>query len=97
MHDSEFEWSVDKAATNFASHGVPFEHARLVFKDVGAVAEHGERFDYGEDRYSIVGMVAGTLLYVAYTERGDRIRIIMARRATRHEQDDDFEQNRRGS
>ena len=97
MHDSEFEWSVDKAATNFASHGVPFEHARLVFKDVGTVAEHDDRFDYGEDRFSIIGMVDGTLLYVAYTERGERIRIIMARRATRHEQDDYFEQNGRSS
>jgi uncharacterized protein len=40
-------------------------------------------------------MVLGTLLLVTYTERADRIRIISARRATRHEQDDYFRQNGR--
>ena len=38
-------------------------------------------------------MTGGQLLYVAYTERGDDIRIISARRATRHEQDIYFRQN----
>ena len=33
------------------------------------------------------------LLFVAYAQRGDRIRIISARRATKHEQDDYFEEN----
>jgi uncharacterized DUF497 family protein len=43
--------------------------------------------------FTMVGMVEGTLIFVVYTERGDRVRIITARRATRHEQDDYFEQN----
>jgi len=38
-------------------------------------------------------MVEGTLIFVAYTERGERVRIITARRATKHEKDDYFEQN----
>ena len=38
-------------------------------------------------------LLGGQLLYVAYTERGDNIRIISARRATRHEQDIYFHQN----
>jgi putative transcriptional regulator len=33
------------------------------------------------------------VIFVAYTERGDRVRIITARRATRHERDDYFQQN----
>ena len=57
--------------------------------------------DDGEDRSTIVGMVEGTLLFVAFTERvviaagivRERIRIISARRATKHEQDDDDRQN----
>ena len=40
-------------------------------------------------------MVEGTLIFVAFTERDDRIRIITARRATRHEQDDYYQQNGR--
>ncbi len=38
-------------------------------------------------------MVEGALLFVSYTERGERIRIISARRATKHEQDDYYQQN----
>jgi uncharacterized DUF497 family protein len=37
--------------------------------------------------------MVGMLIFVVYTERGDRVRIITARRATRHEQDDYFQQN----
>ena len=51
------------------------------------------REDYGEERSVLLGMTGGQLLYVAYTERGDNIRIISARRATRHEQDIYFRQN----
>ena len=70
-----------------------FERARLVFADPFAVGRIDDREDYGEDRFTMVGMVEGTLIFVVYTERGDRVRIITARRATRHEQDDYFEQN----
>ena len=52
-----------------------------------------DREDYGEERLIMLGNVAGTLLFVAYTERDDRIRIISARRATRYEQEDYYEQN----
>lgn len=70
-----------------------FVHARVVFADPFAIGEFGDREDYGEERFTLVGMVEGTLILVAYTEREERGRIISARRATRHEQDDDFEQN----
>jgi uncharacterized DUF497 family protein len=42
----------------------------------------------GDDelRCMIIGMVCGLLLAVVYIERDDRIRIISARRATKHEQ-----------
>lgn len=53
-----------------------------------------ERIDileaYGEERSLAVGMVRGELLAIVYTERGERIRLISARRATKHEQDDYF-------
>ena len=53
-----------------------------------------DREDYGEERFVIIGMAEGdVLLFVAYTEREERIRIISARRATKHEQDDYFRQD----
>ena len=93
MEDDEFEWDDAKGTTNYAKHGVSFDRARLVFSDPFSVGEYDDRFDYGEDRFTAVGMVEGTLLFVAYTERDERIRIIMARQATQNEQNDYYQQN----
>jgi hypothetical protein len=48
---------------------------------------------HGEERWSLLGMCEGVILHVTYTERGERIRIISARRAERHEQDNYYRQN----
>jgi hypothetical protein len=93
MEAGDFEWDAAKASDNYAKHGVSFETARAVFKDVFAVEGLDDREDYGEDRFTITGMAAGTLLYVVYTQRGPRIRLISARRAIKHEQDDYYQQN----
>ena len=42
----------------------------------------------------MLGMCDGVILHVTYTERGERIRIISARRAERHEQDNYYRQTR---
>ena len=90
----EFEWDDAKAKASLQSHGVSFELAKTVFKDKFAIERLDDREDYGEQRFIIVGMADGrVLLFVAYTERGERIRIISARRVTQHEQDDYFRQN----
>jgi uncharacterized protein len=73
---------------------VSFELATTVFKDPFAIERLGDREDYGEERFVIIGMAEGqVLLFVAYTEREKRIRIISARRVTQREQDDYFRQN----
>jgi uncharacterized protein len=82
----EFEWDAGKAESNLEKHAVSFEAARRVFFDVFAL----ERCDFdsepGEARYVISGMVDDVILTVVYTERGERTRIISARKATKHEQ-----------
>jgi uncharacterized DUF497 family protein len=89
----EFEWHDVKAAANLQNHGVSFELATTVFRDPFAVELVDDREDYGELRFVIIGMAAGqVLLFVAYTEREGRIRIISARRATQDEEDDYFRQ-----
>ena len=85
MDDNEFEWDDAKAAQNYADHGVTFDAAKEVFKDPFAIERLDDRRDYGEDRYSILGMVEGRILYIAYTLRNGRIRIISARGAEPHE------------
>lgn len=89
-----FEWNRAKAKDNCAKHGVSFELAEKVFKDPFAVEFLDDRQDYGEQRFVIIGMVSGYLLYVAYTEGNDVIRIISARRATKHEQETYLQENR---
>lgn len=86
MWDDNFEWDDRKSAGNLARHGVTFDMARLVFRDPYAIDWPDEREDYGEDRYSIIGMAEGRLLHVAFTMRGERIRIISARGAEPFEQ-----------
>jgi uncharacterized protein len=51
----------------------------LGFENVLAVVRDDLRKDYSEDRYNILGMANGRLLYVSYTFRQERIRIISAR------------------
>ncbi len=92
MRSDRFEWDDEKAADNYSRHGVSFEVAAKVFEDPFAIERLDDREDYGEERFILIGMVEGAVLFVAHTERGNRIRLISARRATRHEQDDYFRQ-----
>ena len=91
--DVAFEWDDDKAAANWRDHGVTFAHAIKAFRDPFAVERIDDRVDYGEERINLLGGCSGTILHVTYTERGDRIRLISARRAEKHEQDRYYREN----
>jgi uncharacterized DUF497 family protein len=86
MQDAEFEWDAAKARSNLAKHNVGFEAACLVFDDVFALDRLDSADQSGEVRYVLTGMANAVLLTVVYTQRGERMRIISARKATRHEQ-----------
>jgi uncharacterized DUF497 family protein len=88
MGGDGFEWDDDKAQGNLAKHGISFEDARLVFRDVFASERPDVVGSDGEQRYITTGQGNGVLLTVVYTERNERIRIISARKATKHEQRD---------
>lgn len=94
MDDDNFAWHDRKAARNARDHAVTFTSARAVFDDPFAVEWIDEREDYGEERHAILGMVNDRLLYVAFTMRGDKIRIISARKAEPHERRMYHEENR---
>jgi uncharacterized DUF497 family protein len=81
-----FEWDTNKARLNLAKHGVPFEEAATVFGDPLSLTIFDPAHSQAEDRFIILGRShLGKLLVVAHTERGDNIRIISARRASRRE------------
>ena len=81
-----FEWDESKAALNVRKHGVPFEEAASVFNDPLAYTFEDPDHSVGEERQVTFGHShVGRLLAVVHAERGRAIRIISARRATRHE------------
>lgn len=93
MRDDDFEWDDRKARSNLHKHGIDFVDARYVFMDDNRTDSVDDSMDYGEDRSLAVGLVNGRFLAVTYTLRGDRIRIISARKADRHEEQEYFERD----
>jgi uncharacterized protein len=88
-----FEWDNRKAAVNWRYHGVTFDQAAKAINDPFVIERIDDREAYGEERINALGICDGVLLHVTYTERGERIRIISARRAERHEQDNYYREN----
>ena len=70
-----------------------FEQATYAFRDPFAVEWIDARAVYGEERVILLGMSFGQILSVVYTERVEHLRIISARRATKHEKDHYYRQN----
>ena len=81
-----FEWDEAKAAANLRKHKVSFEEAATVFGDSLAYTFEDPDHSVGEVRLLTFGVShSGRLLAVIHAERGRAVRIISARRATRHE------------
>jgi uncharacterized DUF497 family protein len=85
----KFEWDRRKAASNLRKHGVSFVEALTVFSDPLARIHDDPDHSIGERGEIIVGhSTRGQLLLVFFTERGEGVRIIGARRPTSHERHD---------
>ena len=81
-----FEWDPEKAARNLAKHDVSFHEAATVFGDPLAMTYFDPDHSGDEDRFLTFGHSSGgRLLVVSHTDRGHRLRIISARKATRKE------------
>ena len=84
--DMEFEWDDKKDAENYRKHRLHFEDAKYVFCDSNRL----ERLDCSvendntEERWQNIGKI-GDVIFVAFTERKDKIRLISARLATAKE------------
>ncbi len=75
-----FEWDEEKNRLNFKKHGIRFEIASEVFRDEMRIEIYDALHSAEEDRYQTIGMV-NQILFVVYTERRNKIRIISARPA----------------
>jgi uncharacterized DUF497 family protein len=80
-----YEWDGDKARSNFSKHGVHLADAVIVLEDERALTVR-DLTSLEEERWITLGLDAfGRILLVIWTWRGEQIRLISARRATRKE------------
>jgi uncharacterized protein len=81
-----YEWDGAKASTNLRKHKVSFAEAASVFLDPLALSFFDPDHSDEEDREITIGISSRKrALFVSHCERGGRIRIISARKATRKE------------
>jgi len=81
----EFEWDDNKNQLNLEKHGIEFADSIEVFKDKARLLSLDLRRDYGEERWITIGRAYKVIVVVVYTLRGNSIRIISARMATKKE------------
>jgi len=79
-----FTWDEAKRRANLREHGVDFVDAERIFRGFTLTAED-TREAYGERRFLTLGLLEGQVVSVARNERGEDIRIIATRKATKHE------------
>ena len=85
VEDFIVEWDDEKNSINISKHGIDFETAAYIFNDINRIEMYDELHSDDEDRYYTIGRV-GDILFVVYTDRGDTLRLISARFATKQEE-----------
>ena len=79
-----FEWNEEKNILNQRKYGISFETTAYVFTDENYIEMYDFEHSINEDRYIAIGRV-GDVLFVVFTERKEKIRLISARLATEAE------------
>ena len=89
MKPIQFEWDEPKNQSNLAKHRVSFEEAETVFLDEWALMMDDPDPSRDEERFMMLGLSAQIRVLVVsfcYRQQDQIIRIISARKATKHEQ-----------
>ena len=80
----EFEWYSEKERLIAEKHGLDMEAVKRVFDDPLRIIQYDMAHSGLEERWQTLGTANG-VLFAVYTERGERIRIVTARKATSEE------------
>jgi hypothetical protein len=80
-----FAWDEAKRRENLRKHGIDFIGIEAVFAGL-TVTMLDDRFDYGEKRFTTLGVLEDRVVVVAHTERRSVIRVISVRKASKREQ-----------
>lgn len=89
------QWDEQKRRSNLQRHGMDFRDAHLAFNK-SALVFADDRYEYGEERYILYGLIGTQIVTIAFTYRGESVRIISMRKATGKEQLE-YVQNRLGT
>jgi uncharacterized DUF497 family protein len=86
-----FEWDETKRLANIEKHGIDFADVPPMFDgDVFTIED--QRFEYDEARYITFGLLKFRVIVVAHTDDDEVIRIISARKASKHEEKQYFKE-----
>jgi uncharacterized DUF497 family protein len=85
-----FQWDQAKNRTNWRKHAIRFQTAARIFNGP-VIQAPDDREDYGEQRFIAIGDVDARVVVVTYAFRGKDVRLISARKATRHEAQEYYE------
>lgn len=85
------EWDDDKNAINFRKHGIYFDEAARVFLDDNRIENYDEFHSDDEERIRVIGKV-NAVLFVVYTDRVEKYRLISARYADKKEKEEYYGQ-----
>ena len=79
-----FSWNEKKRQENLKQHKLDFADAIAVFEGLTFTFEDS-RFNYSEQRFITLGLLAGMVVSIVHTECEDSIHIISFRKASRNE------------
>lgn len=85
-NDDRFEWNLKKFNDNLDKHEFNFQDARLIWDRPDQLVIVQDQRIKSEVRYIAYGLLPNSrLVIVVHTVRGDKIRIISARKANKRE------------
>lgn len=80
----EYEWDEDKRISNLKKHTLDFQDVIHFVWDSALISEDQSE-SYGEIRYRALGLLQQQLVMLVFTLRGESVRVISLRKATRQE------------
>lgn len=80
----KLEWDEAKRQRTLQTRGLDFADVMQIEWET-AISFDDDREDYGEERWVCLGLLRGQWVVVAYTFRGDALRVISMRKASRRE------------
>ena len=81
---TDISFDQHKSLKNLAERGLPFDWVDEL-EWASALIQRDLRWDYGEPRYQVLGLIRGRLHAMVFTPRNDKVHVISLRKANLRE------------